>query len=198
MSGAGGLDLLDPARSAGAFRASIHPMQSFADSAMALENLPGSVFGITVDLPAREWAVRIVESLGGIPFFVAEENKALYHAAACMASNYLTTLIHEVGTVYEAIGMSREESLRAFWPLVRGTLRNIETLGTVRALTGPVARGDAGTIEKHLRAFREKLPQLLEAYCTLGMRTVQLARGKGTLTPEEAGQLQSIFSGGNS
>ncbi len=198
MSGAGGLDLLEPARGAGALRASIHPMQSFADSATALENLPGSVFGVTADEPAREWAVRVVLSLGGTPFFVEEGNKALYHAAACMASNYLTTLIRQVETVYEAIGLSREEALGAFWPLVRGTLRNIEALGTAGALTGPVARGDAGTVEKHLRAFRETLPHLLEVYCVLGNLTVDLAREKGTLTPEQAERLQSIFSGGTS
>jgi len=196
MSGAGGLDLLQPAREAGALRASIHPMQSFADSQAALRNLPGSVFGITADPPAREWAVRVVEDLGGTPFFVAEENKALYHAAACMASNYLTTLLHQVETVYEVIGLTREEALRAFWPLVMGTLRNIEAMGTVRALTGPVARGDAGTIEKHLRALREKLPQILESYCVLGKQTVELAREKGTLSPEQAERLHSILSGG--
>jgi predicted short-subunit dehydrogenase-like oxidoreductase (DUF2520 family) len=77
-----------------------------------------------------------------------------------------------------------------------GTLRNIETMGTVRALTGPVARGDAGTIDKHLRAFREKLPQILESYCVLGKQTVELAREKGTLSPEQAERLHSILSGG--
>ncbi|NPU82936.1 MAG: DUF2520 domain-containing protein [Syntrophaceae bacterium] len=196
MSGAGGLDLLQPAREAGAFRASIHPMQAFADSAMALQNLPGSIFGVTADEPAREWAVRIVQHLGGTPFFVAEENKALYHAAACMASNYLVTLIRQVEKVFESIGMDREAAVRAIWPLVAGTLKNIETMGTVQALTGPVARGDAGTIDKHLAAFREKLPHLLETYCVLGKRTVELARMKGTLSPEQAERLYSIFSGG--
>lgn len=198
MSGAGGLDLLEPAREAGAFRATIHPMQAFADSAMALENLPGSVFGVTADDPARDLAVRIVEDLGGTPFFVAGENKALYHAAACMASNYLVTLVRQVEAVYESIGMSREEAVRAFWPLIGGTLRNIETMGTVQALTGPIARGDVGTIEKHLAAFRKKLPHLLETYCILGKQTVRLAREKGTLSLEQAEQLYSILSGGTS
>lgn len=196
MSGAGGLDLLQPAREAGADRASIHPMQAFADSAMALQNLPGSAFGVTADAPARDRAVRIVEDLGGSPFFIAEEDKALYHAAACMASNYLVTLIRQVETVYESIGMDREAAIKAFWPLIGGTLRNIETMGTVQALTGPVARGDAGTIDKHFQAFREKLPQLLETYCTLGKQTVELAREKGSLSPEQAERLHSIFSGG--
>ncbi len=198
MSGAGGLDLLEPAREAGAFRASIHPMQAFADSAMALENLPGSVFGVTADEPAREWAVRIVQNLGGTPFFVDGENKALYHAAACMASNYLVTLIRQVEAVYESIGMDREDAVRAVWPLIGGTLRNIETMGTVRALTGPIVRGDTGTIEKHLAAFREKLPHLLETYRILGKQTVKLAREKGTLSLEQAKQLNSILSGGTS
>ena len=89
---------------------------------------------------------------------LADEDKPLYHAAACLASNYLTTLLHNVEEIYQSLGMERQDALTAFWPLVRGTLNNIETKGTVQALTGPISRGDVGTVEKHLNAFREKLP----------------------------------------
>ena len=196
MSGAGGLDLLAPAREAGAFVASIHPIQSFADVEGAIINIPGSTFGITADEELREWAVSVVRALKGVPFFVPEKDKALYHAAACMASNYLTTLMHMVETTYQTLGLSRKEAIRAFWPLVRGTLLNIETRGSAESLTGPIARGDAGTIEKHLQAFRESSPHLLNAYCELGLMTVDIALQKGSLPPERAETIKTLFKGG--
>jgi predicted short-subunit dehydrogenase-like oxidoreductase (DUF2520 family) len=198
MSGAGGLDLLAPARQAGAHVASIHPIQSFADVEGAIMNIPGSTFGITADDELRAWAVSMVTALKGVPFFVPERDKALYHAAACMASNYLTTLMHMVETTYLALGLNRTEAIRAFWPLVRGTLLNIETRGTVEALTGPIARGDAGTIEKHLQALQEALPDLLNAYCELGLMTVDMALQKGSITRERAQTIKKLFQGGSS
>ena len=87
---------------------------------------------------------------GGRPFLVSGEDKALYHAAACMASNYLVTLMFLVEEIYGRIGLSREEAIRAFWPLVKGTFVNIESKGTIASLTGPIARGDGGTVRKHL------------------------------------------------
>ncbi len=198
MSGAGGLDLLAPARQAGAYVASIHPIQAFADVEGAIMNIPGSTFGITADEELREWAVSIVSALKGVPFFVTERDKALYHAAACMASNYLTTLMHMVETTYQALGLSRKEAIRAFWPLVRGTLLNIETRGAAEALTGPIARGDAGTIGKHLQALQKTLPGLLNAYCELGLMTVDMALQKGSLTRERAQTIKTLFKEGGS
>jgi predicted short-subunit dehydrogenase-like oxidoreductase (DUF2520 family) len=196
MSGAGGLDLLAPAREAGALVASIHPIQSFADVEGAIINIPGSTFGITADAALQEWAVDVVSALKGVPFFVPEKHKALYHAAACMASNYLTALMHMVETTYQSLGLSRQEAIRAFWPLVRGTLLNIETRGAAESLTGPIARGDAGTIEKHLQALRESLPDLLGAYCELGLMTVDIALQKGSLHPDRAETIKTLFKGG--
>ena len=196
MSGAGGLDLLAAARAAGAHTACIHPIQSFADVEGAIRNIPGSTFGISADEEITDWAVNLVKALQGIPFFVSEKYKALYHAAACMASNYLTTLMHMVESTYQALGLSREEALRAFWPLVKGTLSNIEAGGTVQALTGPIARGDAGTIEKHLQALQETLPVFLHAYCELGLLTADLALEKASLSIDRAETIKTLLKGG--
>ena len=196
MSGAGGLDLLESARQAGAKVASIHPLQSFADIEGAIRNIPSSTFGITADEELREWSAGLVRELGGIPVEVPERIKPLYHAAACMASNYLTTLIHAVEEIYLSLGLSREESLRAFWPLVNGTLKNIETKGSVQALTGPISRGDARTIEQHIRVFKERLPGYLPAYCAMGLLTVELAIKKKSLCPEAADTIRTILKRG--
>jgi predicted short-subunit dehydrogenase-like oxidoreductase (DUF2520 family) len=133
--------------------------------------------------------------LKGIPFFIPDTDKPLYHAAACIASNYLTTLMHIVEEIYLHLGLTREEAIRAFWPLVRGTLMNIEARGTIQALTGPIARGDAGTIEKHIAAFRTKLPQFLQAYTALGLITTDLGLKKKSITPEKAGLIIKTLKG---
>jgi predicted short-subunit dehydrogenase-like oxidoreductase (DUF2520 family) len=194
MSGAGGLDLLESARHVGASVASIHPIQSFADVEAAIRNIPLSTFGITADEEIREWSAELVRTLGGIPFYVPETIKPLYHAAACMASNYLTTLIHMAEETYLSLGLSRDEAIHAFWPLVFGTLMNVETRGSIQALTGPISRGDVGTIEQHIRVLREKLPAYLPAYCTMGLLTVDLAVKKETLSPEKAEMIKTILT----
>jgi len=198
MSGAGGLDLLKSARQAGAYIASIHPIQSFADVEGAVQNIPGSTFGITADDEIKDWAARIVRNLGGIPFFVSDVDRPLYHAAACMASNYLVTLMYMVEEVYETVGLSREDAARSFWPLVTGTIKNIETGGTVQSLTGPISRGDIGTLKKHLQAFRDRLPELLVVYRIMGAFTVDIGLKKKTLSPERAEEIKSLFLGGGS
>jgi len=196
MSGAGGLDLLEAARKAGAKVASIHPLQSFADVDEAISNIPFTTFGITGGEDLREWLVVLVRELGGIPIEIPEGCKPLYHAAACMASNYFTTLIHTVEEIYLSLGMGRDDAVRAFWPLVNGTLKNIEKKGSIHALTGPISRGDAGTIEKHIRVIRETLPDYLPVYCTLGCLTVDLAIKKNTLSPEKAEIIKNILKRG--
>jgi predicted short-subunit dehydrogenase-like oxidoreductase (DUF2520 family) len=135
----------------------------------------------------------VVRDLGGVPFFISDADKSLYHAAACIASNYLTTLIHMVEEIYQSLGLSREDTIRAIWPLVMGTIANIEAKGTAQALTGPVARGDAGTVRKHADAVRQKLPALLPAYSALGILTADLGLKKRTLSFETARLIKEIL-----
>lgn len=193
MSGAGGLDLLESAHDAGAHVASIHPLQSFADVEGAIKNIPGSTFGITSEDEIKEWSVQMVRDLGGIPFFITDADKPLYHAAACIASNYLTTLIYMVEEIYQSLGLSREDTIRAIWPLVIGTIGNIASKGTVQALTGPIARGDAGTIKNHIEALCHKLPVLSQAYGVLGILTADIGLKKRTLSPETARLIKELL-----
>ena len=197
MSGAVGLNLLEAAHNAGANIASIHPLQSFADVEGAIQNIPGSTFSITTEDEIREWSVQLVRDLGGIPFFVSDIDKPLYHAAACIASNYLTTLIHMVEEIYQSLGLNSEDAFRAIWPLVKGTIKNIEAKGTVQALTGPVARGDIGTIDKHIHALHSKLPALLPAYNILGILTVGIGLKKKTLSLHDAERIKELLEGGS-
>lgn len=196
MSGAGALDLLASARRLGAHVASIHPIQSFADVEGAIANLPGSTFGITADPALQPWALRFVRDLGGVPFLVSEEEKTLYHAAACMASNYLTALVSMVEDLYRVLGVAPSSALQTFLPLVRGTVRNIEAQGTVEALTGPIARGDVGTLRKHLIALRSQKPDYLQIYCQLGLMTLALSARQHRLGPEKISEMEAVLKGG--
>ncbi|HUH66928.1 MAG TPA: DUF2520 domain-containing protein [Syntrophales bacterium] len=196
MSGAGGLDLLAPARSAGARTACIHPLQSFPDIESAIANIPGSTFGITSDDTIKEWCSQVVKDLGGTPVFISDEDKPLYHAAACIASNYLAAIIHMVEEIYGSIGLSREDAVRSNWPLVMGTLGNIESKGAVQALTGPIARGDTGTVKKHLAALQGRLPGLLQAYKSLGIITCDIGLKKKTLSHETAQKINELLERG--
>lgn len=196
MSGAGGLDLLSAAARKGAHVGSIHPIQSFASVQVAIQNIPGSTFGITCQDEIRPMAVQMVTDLGGIPFFVREEDRPLYHAAACMAGNYLTTLMHTAVEMYRVLGLEESAAVRAYWPLVKGTLANIETQGAVQSLTGPIARGDAGTVAKHLQALQERLPELVEVYCSLGKKTIDIGLKKGSLSRDRAEIIHHMLSKG--
>jgi predicted short-subunit dehydrogenase-like oxidoreductase (DUF2520 family) len=195
MSGAGGLDLLQSAKKAGASVASIHPLQSFSSIDQAIKNIPGSYFGVTADKKALSTAKNIVLDMGGIPVEISPEQKPLYHAAACLASNYLVTLMNTVESIYKSIGISEKDARKAYLPLVYGSLNNIEKSGSVSALTGPIARGDYGTINKHLTALHKTLPKYSSFYSALGLITVKIAEQKGTLNAGQAKKINNLLKG---
>lgn len=195
VSGAGGLDLLESARRKGARVASIHPLQSFADVAGAIENIPGSTFGITAQAEIEGWAQTLVRDLGGKPVLIAEEDKPLYHAAACIVSNYLVALMHTGERIYQHLGIEPDEALQSFWPLVKGTIRNIESRGVSASLTGPIARGDTGTIRTHLAVLETKMPALLSLYRELGAVTADVAREGSSLSLEKAKDIKNLLKG---
>ena len=200
-SGVASIDLLAPATEAGAAAAVFHPLQTFATREQAERNLPGSAFGIEAtsdELLAT--LCRMAEALGGTPLAIAGD-KSVYHASAVIASNYLVTLLDIASGLWEALGLSREEGLKALLPLVRGTIENLEAVGLPRALTGPIARGDVGTIERHLDALSRVAPDILPVYKGLARRAIPIARAKGGLTEEAAERLTAILDrrseGGN-
>lgn len=195
-SGVGGLDILGTARRRGARVGCIHPIQTFADVESAIAKIPGSTFGITAEEDILPWADGIARDLGGLPFHVSEEDKPLYHAAACMASNYLVTLMYLVEETYGRMGLSRQQAFQAFWPLVRGTLANLETRGTVPSLTGPIARGDGGTVRKHLRGLRKRFPELTKLYREMGLFTAEIAVRRGNVQEDKLAEIRAMLKGG--
>jgi len=192
-SGAHTSEEVGAARRAGAYAASLHPLQSFATVETALKNLPGSYFALDGDPEAMPVARQIVKDLKGKILVISTKEKPLYHAAACIASNYLVALMHWATGLYDRFGLSREEAFQALWPLIRGTLNNIQHLGPTQALTGPIDRGDGPTLQGHLEAMAGIGRNDLALYCKLGLYTIQVALEKGSIRPEQGKQMEKIF-----
>lgn len=203
LSGASGLSELEDAAKTGSLIASIHPIQTFANIKLAIEKIPGSFFGITADDKAKEIAEHIVRDLDGIPLDIADENKILYHAAACIASNYLVALLDIARQVYNLVGISDEDAIAAMMPLIKGTVDNIEKVGTTNALTGPIIRGDKKTIKNHLKEINLKETKgaeyknidskISKVYKIMGLATVDIAKRKGALSVDDANDIIEIL-----
>jgi predicted short-subunit dehydrogenase-like oxidoreductase (DUF2520 family) len=193
-SGALSLSALAPAAEAGASIGCMHPLQSFATSEDAVRLIPGSTFGITPGPGALEAIEALVGVLGGHPVVVADESKALYHAAAVTASNYLVAVEDLAVQLLVDAGFDKASALAALQPLVSGTADNIRGLGTTAALTGPIVRGDAETVRSHVDALRDLPGDELQLYRALGRRTLQIARRRGALGADTVSELRAILA----
>jgi predicted short-subunit dehydrogenase-like oxidoreductase (DUF2520 family) len=183
-SGALSSDVLACARPAAAVGA-LHPLQSFASPEQALEILPGSCLCFEGDEAAGRVAEQIAAVLGGPLVRIRPEAKALYHAAACVACNYLVALEAAAVAMLERAGIPRDKALPMLLPLVRGTVANLEQLGLPHALTGPIARGDWETVQSHREALASQLPELLDLYGVMEKETAKLARALAETPREE-------------
>lgn len=165
VSGATTLDALAPATRDGAEAFSAHPLQTFADGETAVQGTPCAVAGSSEQ--ALGYATGLAEALGMRPFEVPEEHRAAYHAAASIASNLLVALEESAAALLEKAGVDDARELLA--PLVLRTAANWAERGP-EALTGPIARGDRETVERHRAALAELAPELLPMYEALATR----------------------------
>ena len=193
-SGAHSLDILEPARKAGAQAGAFHPLQTFANVAHAIKNLPGSTFGLEAEGELLDTLKGMAQDLDGTWVKLGAGDKVLYHAAAVVACNYLVTLMKMATDLWQTFGVSTPEATRALLPLLRGTLNNLENVGLPNCLTGPIARGDLGTIKKHLEALDKSAPALLSAYRELGLQTIPVALGKGKIDRTRAEEMRQLLT----
>ena len=187
-SGSMGLEELAPLQLAGAHVGSLHPLQSFAGGATQLAGVYMAVDG---DEAACEAATAIATALGGHPFRVPAAERAAYHAAACICSNYAVAVEALAQRLMSRWLGDEAATWQALLPLFKGTAANLERTASPRtALTGPIARGDATTVAKHLAVLP---PELLDAYCSLGLATTKLAVANGTIDKEVAAELTQLL-----
>lgn len=182
-SGRFGADVLRPAMAAHILPVAIHPAMTFTGTALDLGRLEECAFGVTGPDALRPMAEALVVEMGGEPVWVAEDQRATYHAALAHGSNHLVTLIAEAMEVLGAAGV--EEPRTVLGPLVRAALDNALRLGDA-ALTGPVARGDVSTVGTHLRELERISPEIRATYVALARATAVRALESGRLQPSAA------------
>ena len=189
-SGRHGLAVLEPAVAAGALPLALHPALPFAGTAVDLERLVGTAFGVTAPEPLLPAAEALVLEMGGEPVVLTEEQRPLWHAALAHGANHLTTLVASAADLLRAAGVDDPGPVLA--PLLGSALDGSLRRGDA-ALTGPVARGDAGTVAAHLEALAAVAPEVLPSYVAMARLTADRALASGRLDPERAGALLAVL-----
>jgi predicted short-subunit dehydrogenase-like oxidoreductase (DUF2520 family) len=180
VSGATGLEALRAAEDVGATVLCVHPLQTFPDVGSAIARMAGAPMAVTARTDAGlAIGERIALDAGGRPFVLEDDAKPVYHAAAVFASNYLVTITALARDAGRAAGLADAVALLA--PLQATTLENVGSMGPEGALTGPVVRADAGTIERHLRALADAVPSAVRPYVALARATLDVAEASGRL-----------------
>jgi predicted short-subunit dehydrogenase-like oxidoreductase (DUF2520 family) len=191
-SGAHGIGVLAPAVVAGAQPLALHPAMTFTGTAADLERLAAGVsFGVTAPPNLRPLATQLVADLGGSVEWIDEQRRPLYHAALAHGANHLVTLVNEAMDRLRDAGVGHPE--RVLDPLLHAALDNALRLGDA-ALTGPVSRGDAGTLARHLSELADVAPESVPAYLALARRTADRAIAAGRLRPVDAEPLLDVLA----
>jgi len=192
-SGATELGALDHAKSAGAATGGFHPMQMFANPDVALEGLRGCTVGIEAEPDFRRELERLATSIGCEPLALPPGVRALYHASAYYVGPFLIALLKEGVELWKSFGASESDALRAMMPLLRGTVAAVLDGGLAHGMGGCVARGDVGTILKHLEALDARFPASGALYRELALRNVPLGIERGTLSAGRAAEIESLL-----
>ena len=194
-SGLLGAQALAPAMAAGTQVGSFHPLVAFADVERAVAALHGATIAIDGDDQLLDLLARMAEVIGATPVRLAPGAKPAYHAAAVLAAGGFDALLDAIAELGRVAGLDEAGSLAIYGPLIEQTLGNARTLGIAAALTGPMTRGDGGTVAAHLAAVRAHAPAVEGLYRALAEREIALAEGRGGLTPEAASELRATLAG---
>ncbi|MEC5191194.1 MULTISPECIES: Rossmann-like and DUF2520 domain-containing protein [unclassified Arthrobacter] len=195
-SGRFGVGILHPVRAAGAIPLALHPAMTFTGMSLDLTRLLDCTFGVTADAAMLPIAQALVVEMGAEPVAIAEADRTLYHAALAHGSNHLVTLVAQASQLLREVGVESPE--RMLGPLLRATLENALASGE-SALTGPVARGDVGTLAAHAESLREHDAgsggDILEAYLAMARATARRAGRRGLLKREQLDGVNQALEG---
>jgi predicted short-subunit dehydrogenase-like oxidoreductase (DUF2520 family) len=191
-SGAHGLAVLAPAERVGVLPLALHPAMTFSGGAEDLDRVVAAPFGVTSRPEHRAVAETLVLEMGGEPFWVADADRGLYHAALVTGANHLVTLVAEAADLLRSAGVG--DPARVLGPLLTAALDNGLRRGD-RGLTGPVSRGDVGTVAAHLQTLTDRAPSSVDAYVALARRTTERALASGRLKRHEGAPLLELLSG---
>ena len=191
-SGRYGIDVLAPATKVGALPLALHPVMTFTGTAVDLDRIQGVCFGATAPEPLRAVAETLVLEMGGDPVWIAEENRVLYHAALAQGANHLVTLVASSMDLLKTAGA--DDPQRMLGPLLSAALDNALRYGD-SGLTGPVVRGDAGTVAAHVDVLSKVSPETTAAYVAMARLTADRAMAAGLLAPDDAVELLGVLAG---
>lgn len=191
LSGFHGVDALAAVTVVGGDAIALHPVMTFTGTASDLDRIPGTPFAITASAGVGVVAEALVLDLGGVPVAIAEGDRAAYHAALAHAANHLVTVIAQSEQVLREIGV--EDPGRFIAPLVEAATANALERGD-RALTGPVSRGDVGTVRAHLDALAQHSPDIEPAYRALAAATLERAALRRAMPAEAVLPLRELLS----
>lgn len=195
-SGALSSAVLESLRDKGFATGSLHPLVSVSDSVQGAKSLRSAFFCVEGDAVAVRVARGIVRALGAQSFSISADDKALYHAAAVMASGHMTALFDIATEMLARCGLTEKRARVVLLPLLKSTLENLYTTNAAQALTGTFARADTATVRRHLEALRsQKMRDALAAYVLLGERSLQLAKAAGA-SPDALQEIRKALANG--
>lgn len=192
-SGATPLTALGSAAATGAMVGGFHPLQMFVNPRLAFEGLAGCTVGIAGEAPVLAELEALAKRLGCRPRPLSEDLRGLYHASAYYVGPFLIALLAEAAAIWRELGADEEQALAALLPLLRGTLDAVGDGGLARGMGGCVARGDLGTVRRHLQALDGWDADAGRLYRQLALRTVPLGLARGSLVPERAAGIEQTL-----
>lgn len=190
-SGALGAEVLEPAMAAGTQVGSFHPLVAFADLERAVAALHGATIAVEGDDQLVGLLGDMAVAIGGRPVRLLPGTKAAYHAAAVLAAGGFVALLDAIAELGRVTGLDEAGSLAVYGPLIEQTLGNARALGIRAALTGPMTRGDLGTLRAHMAELEAHAPDVLPLYRAAAEREIALAQARGALTPEVAERMRA-------
>lgn len=201
-SGAHGISALAPASAKGVIPIAIHPAMTFTGTSLDLSRLEGATFAVTAPAPVLPIGQALVVEIGGEPVILDESARGLYHAALAHGANHLVVLVAQAADMLAKAGI--ENPGAALSPLLyaalEGALRNANGVSDpVASLTGPVVRGDAGTVSKHLDtiaqfAMSDGVTDIVDSYRALGKSATVRSLELGRINQFQAEQLLDTFN----
>jgi predicted short-subunit dehydrogenase-like oxidoreductase (DUF2520 family) len=184
--------VLRPLQTKGAHTASVHPCFSFPKKQRRADLFQGIYFALEGDDLAVAAAKDIIRTIGGLHFKIRAENKACYHTACSMTSNLSVALLYTAISLLGKCGIREEKARKILWPLLEGTLHNVNIIDIFDALTGPLARGDLSTIRKHLKEL-EQSPSARRIYIDLAKQALEMAKRGNKITKEKISMLEGLL-----
>ena len=193
-SGVLGAEVLEPARAAGTQIGAFHPLVAFADTERAIAAFHGATIAVEGDDQLITHLADMAEALGATAVRLEPGSKAAYHAAAVLAAGGFVALLDAIAELGRAAGLDEQGSLAVYGGLIEQTLGNARVLGIRAALTGPMTRGDVGTLARHLDALAQLAPAVLPLYRAAAEREIRLAEERGSLATDAAESMRRLLA----